>query len=382
MQLQPRIVDLFCGCGGFSLGAHSAGFKTAVAFDIDSNLTASQSNNFPNTTLSLADISTLTGADIKREIGEPVDGVIGGPPCQAFSSIGRRIKNDPRRSLLGHFYRLVGEIDPAFFIMENVKGLGYTDALPVLEDAISTLPSKYAIVGPIVLDAADFGAATKRERLFVIGYDPERMEPLSEEDIDGAKTEPTTVRDAIGDLAGARQIEDEDDFDVWKLDGRKRVSAYAARMLNEDGTFTGHLPTVHSSAVIERFEKVEQGGIDRVGRHPRLDWDGQCPTLRAGTGSDHGSYQSVRPIHPVENRVITVREAARLQGFPDSFRFHPTKWHSFRMIGNSVSPIISEALFKLIKAQLKVPQLEPEPESEPAETADSEKALEHAEAAE
>jgi DNA (cytosine-5)-methyltransferase 1 len=93
--------------------------------------------------------------------------------------------------------------------------------------------------------------------------------------------------------------------------------------------------------------------MDKIGRHPRLAWGGQCPTLRAGTGADRGSYQSVRPIHPSENRVITVREAARLQGFPDSHLFHPTVWHSFRMIGNSVSPIIAKAVFQAIRSKVE-----------------------------
>ena len=97
---------------------------------------------------------------------------------------------------------------------------------------------------------------------------------------------------------------------------------------------------------------IGQGHMDPIGRHPRLAWNGLCPTLRAGTGSDRGSYQSVRPIHPEENRVITVREAARLQGFPDNHLFHPTVWHSFRMIGNSVSPIMAEAIFSAIAAHL------------------------------
>jgi DNA (cytosine-5)-methyltransferase 1 len=122
----------------------------------------------------------------------------------------------------------------------------------------------------------------------------------------------------------------------------------------EDQTFTGHRRTAHTREVIKRFKKVKQGGVDPIGRHPRLSWSGQCPTLRAGTGNDRGSFQSVRPIHPEENRVITVREGARLQGFPDRFRFHPTVWHSFRMIGNSVSPIISKAIFSLIAKRIGI----------------------------
>ncbi|HFX4291534.1 TPA: DNA cytosine methyltransferase, partial [Escherichia coli] len=91
-----------------------------------------------------------------------------------------------------------------------------------------------------------------------------------------------------------------------------------------------------------RYSSILPGMVDPVSKSKCLLWDGLCPTLRAGTGSDKGSHQAVRPLHPEEGRVITVREAARLQGFPDWFVFHHTKWHSFRMIGNSVSPLMSK----------------------------------------
>src|SRR3546814_16995927 len=92
---------------------------------------------------------------------------------------------------------------------------------------------------------------------------------------------------------------------------------------------------------MDRFIETAQGKVEPVSHYPKLAWSGQCPTLRAGTGAEKGSFQAMRPIHPTQPRVITVREGARLQGFPDWFMFHPTKWHSFRMIGNSVSPIVS-----------------------------------------
>lgn len=123
-------------------------------------------------------------------------------------------------------------------------------------------------------------------------------------------------------------------------------------MRDSSGLITGHTKTVHGPAIAKRFAALGPGLIDPIGRHPKLAWDGQCPTLRAGTGADRGSYQSVRPIHPDEPRVITVREAARLQGFPDAHRFHPTVWHSFRMIGNSVSPLIAREIFMAIAAKL------------------------------
>jgi DNA (cytosine-5)-methyltransferase 1 len=97
---------------------------------------------------------------------------------------------------------------------------------------------------------------------------------------------------------------------------------------------------------------TEGGKSDPVTKAYRLEWNGQCPTIRAGTGADKGAFQAVRPLHPGKGRVITVREGARLQGFPDWFVFHPTKWHSFRMIGNSVSPIVSKGIFKRLAAKI------------------------------
>lgn len=325
-----------------------------MALDVDPILTSSFRTNHPGARLKLADLSKIEGSDIRRELGRSIDGVFGGPPCQAFSDIGHRKADDPRRSLLGHFFRIVRELEPTFFVMENVKGLGYADAKTTLDEALSLIPGKYKVLGPIILDAADFGAATKRSRLFIIGYDPASFDPLSAADIERTKVGPTTVRAAIADLARATRIEDDDLFDRWKIKQPGRPSQYAKGLRAEDQTFTGHLRTAHSPEVIKRFKKVEQGDVDPIGRHPRLSWTGQCPTLRAGTGNDRGSFQSVRPIHPEENRVITVREGARLQGFPDRFRFHPTIWHSFRMIGNSVSPIISKAIFSLIAKRIGV----------------------------
>ena len=151
------LVDLFCGCGGFSLGAHNAGFDVAVAFDNDPTLTSSFAHNFPD--------------QVQRLAEQPITGIIGGPPCQGFSDIGRREAGDPRRQLLGHFFRIVSELQPSFFVMENVRGLAYADARGVLDAAIKQVADRYHILGPTILDAADYGAATRRRRLFVIGID-------------------------------------------------------------------------------------------------------------------------------------------------------------------------------------------------------------------
>jgi DNA (cytosine-5)-methyltransferase 1 len=119
------------------------------------------------------------------------------------------------------------------------------------------------------------------------------------------------------------------------------------------GMVSGCLGTRHSKEVEDRYKSLEYGQQDRISRSIRLDPEGFCPTLRAGTARDRGSYQAVRPIHYEKPRVITPREAARLQGFPDWFVFHSTKWHSFRQIGNSVSPIVSELILSVLNSNLQ-----------------------------
>ncbi len=349
---QRRIVDLFAGAGGLSLGAREAGFRVVAAFDNDPVLTSSFSANFAGTRVIGQDLSTVCGDAVRAAAGGRPDGIVGGPPCQGFSAIGKRIVSDPRRDLLRDYFRIVRDVSPAFFVMENVRGLGYSDARGVLDDGLSLVSDEYSIFGPTTLNAAEFGAATSRSRLFVIGIHKECGDPLSNEDFDDLRCPAATVKDAISDLVGAVRCEDRDGFDFWKITRRGRCHEYARRMHAKDQLFSGHRRTTHSRRVVDRFRKVQQGEMDPIGRHHRLKWSGQCPTLRAGTGPDRGSYQSVRPIHPDLPRVITVREAARLQGFPDGFRFHPTIWHSFRMIGNSVCPILAQAIFEVMAMRL------------------------------
>lgn len=348
-----RLVDLFCGTGGFARGAERAGLKVALAVDIDPNLTYSHKLNFPKTKLLLRSVAPMSGMELESEAGGEIDGIFGGPPCQGFSTIGRRDPLDMRRKLLGHFFRLVSETSPKFFVMENVQGLVSPSQRPELDEALKQVTKHYDVSEPTVFDASDFGAATKRKRVFVVGTHKDKSDPISLEDLDTAKRPAATVKQAIGDLQNAQFIdEDPLGFDVWHV-APGRPSDYAKPLRQEGGAITGHRSTVHTDEVIERFSSVLPGKTDEVGRHPRLSWSGQCPTLRAGTGSDKGSYQSVRPIHPDEDRVITVREAARLQGFPDKHRFHPTTWHSFRMIGNSVAPLMAEAIFRTIISSMK-----------------------------
>ncbi len=362
---RPNIVDLFCGAGGFSLGAHESGFRTAVAIDIDTTLTSSFCDNFAGAPLMRSDISRVTGSEIRKEAGldrGQVAGVVGGPPCQGFSLIGKRRTSDPRNALVAQFFRIVYELKPKFFIMENVPGILVGAAKHTLDCGLS-LVEDYQIVGPLVADAWDYGAATQRERVVIIGYDKNEMGPLSEQDIQAAKAAyRPTVADAIADLPEpnkcnwSRYRRPKHQASQYAKQARSQPSEGLGADLYKErlarGLVSGVLPTAHTNEVALRFRNVKPGSREQISRCPRLAWDKPCPTLRAGTGPERGSYQSIRPIHPESDRVITVREAARLQGFPDWFKFHETKWHSFRMIGNSVSPAISSNLLAVIASAL------------------------------
>ena len=348
----PTVLDLFSGCSGLGLGAAKAGLRVVASIDHDAILTSSHEANFPGSSPILADIASLSGVGLRNRLGVSIDGIIGGPPCQGFSEIGRAAPDDPRKYLLDHFFRLVDELRPRFFLMENVRGLLFEKNRPFLDRALGRVAASYRIVGPFHIDASDYGAATRRPRVFVIGYDAKHFEPLSLEHVRAAQRPAATVRDAIEDLGEASEVGSDDaGFDFWRHARTGEISNYARRLRERRALFTGHRRTPHLPSVSSRFSTVAPGGIDVIGRHPRLAWDGQCPTIRAGTGPDRGSFQAVRPLHPTEHRVITTREAARLQGFPDWFRFHPTIWHSFRMIGNSVSPILAEHIFSLIRSR-------------------------------
>ena len=178
-----NVIDLFSGVGGLSLGAARAGFRIAGSVELDPIASASHEFNFPGTTHLTDDVATLTGRALLDSCGVSpgtLSGLVGGPPCQGFSLIGKRMVDDPRNELFGHFFRLVAETKPAFFVAENVLGILRPENAPIIEAALSLVPSSYKILSPIKVKASDYGAATTRTRVFFIGYDPSRVAPLTE----------------------------------------------------------------------------------------------------------------------------------------------------------------------------------------------------------
>jgi DNA (cytosine-5)-methyltransferase 1 len=363
-QPYPTVIDLFAGVGGISLGAARAGFSVTGAVDFNDRVMKAHGRNFPNTRHLTADLSTYTGEGLLSALNVPTpDGIVGGPPCQGFSSMGHRNINDNRNNLFGHFFRLISEIKPRFFLAENVTGILDPNYKSIVDAALEQVENDYHLIRGLEVCASDFGAPTSRRRVLFIGLRKNECEQMAEDSIGSRKSKAVFVSEA---LAGLPKIRSD-----WQTEeqGWRQVSEYAdtsfgKRLLNavpdgvgcveslcrlrEKREVSGCLGTVHRADVKSRYGNLKPGAKDMISKSVRLKPDGFCPTLRAGTGPELGSYQAVRPIHPTSPRVITPREAARLQGFPDWFRFDATKWHSFRMIGNSVSPILAEKILRSI----------------------------------
>lgn len=366
MHVPKKIIDLFAGVGGLSLGASRAGFELAAAVELDPRAAAQHAVNFPKSAHLLEDVATLSGtrlldlAGVKRG---KLCGLIGGPPCQGFSEIGLKSYNDPRNELFVHFFRLVAEISPVFFLAENVPGVIHERNRPLISRALEQVSKNYVILPPLTVKASEYGAPTTRTRVFFFGYDPDRMNSLSVESFTPGEVQDVRVSHALLGLPIIRS-DWQTEAQSWRAVGKLGDDMYAHRTSNSIPfgvgdeyaieeyqsrlRVSGFLGTLHTPETKKRFKALQPGMVDVVSRSVRLRMDGYCPTLRAGTGPERGSYQAIRPIHPTSPRVIAPREAARLQGFPDWFQFHPTKWHAFRQIGNSVSPIVSESLLAKI----------------------------------
>lgn len=450
-QRRPVAVDLFAGAGGFSLGIEQAGFDVLVAVENDPIHAATYIFNFPLTKVLCSNASTLTGSVIKkaasrayashhpssRDWNGQIDLVFGGPPCQGFSIIGKRLVNDERNSLIFHFYRLVTELSPHYFVMENVPGMAAGEHQTWLTLLLTQFKKAGYKVQVGVLNAADFGVPQLRKRLFLIGeagsfsvclpeplfsradtlsrnfsgkgFSGQSICPETSRPFIAVRTNPdgfennsmqtsklvskitygrippklcVTVGDAISDLP------DLDDFpELLKtdevllsaeqmLDLNQKSSLYtqmlrgevfeetenfAYRRLWNPQLLTSSMRTQHKQNCISRFIETLPNQREPISHLRRLDINGLCHTLRAGTGHERGSYTSPRPIHPTRPRVISVREAARLHSFPDWFRFHQTKWHGFRQVGNAVPPLLAQAVGREIIAALGImPSVLPE----------------------
>lgn len=372
---RPIAFDIFSGIGGLGLGLEQAGFDVLVAVENNEVHADVHRFNFPWTEVVQRNAARVTGEDLRAAAQRAyaahgyegawdgtVDLVCGGPPCQGFSLGGTHSSTDPRNSLLKEFARIVIELRPRYFLMENVPGLLAPRHARRLEGVLKKFRAAgYTIVEPVqVLNASDFGVPQDRTRVILLGSRAGES-PVNYPDT--SRSSKTTVADAIGDLPAPGTA---------NLVSRKALllvksgSGYVGQINGEDPNdysyprgwveteVCGFQATDHSDEAKARFKQTAHGQMEPISRYRRLSPSGLCNTLRSGTGPDHGSHTPPRPIHHTAPRVISVREAARLQSFPDWFRFHATKWHAWRGIGNSVPPLLARAVGEAIVCALGI----------------------------
>lgn len=371
--MRPIGIDLFAGVGGMSLGFEQAGFDVVAAVEIDPIHCACHEFNFPDCTMIPRSVTEVSGKEIRAlaNIGaKDIDVVFGGAPCQGFSMIGKRAFDDPRNQLVFHFVRLISELKPKFFVFENVKGLTQGKHRVFLDEIILEMGKiGYQLSLPYkVLNAADHGVPQERHRLFLIGARADQAVAIYPE-----KTDRVNVWDAIGDLPNLDDFPELKEVDAVKVSWKSKAE-YAKRMRgiscdesdfsyprhSNHNILTSSARTEHTELSQSRFLATENGDTEPISRFKKLAKDGFCNTLRAGTDSARGAFTSPRPIHPVFPRVISVREAARLHSYPDWFRFHTTKWHGFRQIGNSVPPLLGRAVASAVIQAIGIEPSKPE----------------------
>lgn len=368
---RPIGIDLFAGAGGMTLGFEQAGFDVVAAVEIDPVHSAVHEFNFPETKMIPRSVVGLSASEIRQLSGignREVDCVFGGPPCQGFSLIGQRVLDDPRNSLVLEFVRIVRELDARTFVFENVKGLTVGTHRKFLEELIVAFGEVgYDVRMPWqVLDAARYGVPQHRQRLILFGAKkgmtlPDYPAALTNA-ADGKKHIPglpsgPTVAQAIGDIPDADKFPGLIETDAIKAAfGKPSNYASEMRCLSNSAWHFGHsrvwnpailtssARTTHTDISRNRFSETLPGAVEPISRFFRLSPDGLSNTLRAGTDGARGAFTSPRPIHYKHSRCITVREMARLHGFPDWFRMHATKWHGARQIGNAVPPPLARAI--------------------------------------
>lgn len=386
--MRPIGIDLFAGAGGLSLGFEQAGFDVKAVIEIDPVHCAVHEYNFPQSIPIPASVEELSGEEIRQRAGlegKKIDCVFGGAPCQGFSLIGHRSLEDSRNKLVLDFVRLVFELDAESFVFENVKGLTVGKHKTFLNELVSAfqqvgydcrLPWK-------VLNAGHFGTPQSRERFILMGVKKGKALPDYPKPITNIAGRPKVFPEldfgpscieAIDDIPDADMFETLIATDAVKTSRFGDPSDYVAelRCLKngawhfgyvrewEPDVLTSSARTGHTEISRRRFRQTEQGEIEPISRFFKLPQHGVSNTLRAGTDGTRGAFTSPRPIHYRHARCVTVREMARLHGFPDWFRLHATKWHGARQIGNAVPPPLARVIaVKMIEA-LGVEPIRPE----------------------
>ena len=342
------MIDLFSGVGGLSLGFEMAGFKAVIANEYDASIAESYVKNRPHVKMIVNDITQLPIQETFSEYRGKIDLIVGGPPCQGFSQKGQRKSiNDERNFLFRYYYEVVALVKPKYFVMENVPNLLTTEDGYFKKEIESLFESiGYKIVAD-VLNASDFGVPQNRKRAVIIGRLGDY--PLN---MPKPKTRKVTIWDAISDLA---YLESGEGAEVQEY--RYAPQSEYQRVLRDGSILLhNHVATKHSELALERLRLIPPNKGREV-----LPPEHLTKSIYSGTWSRmlkddisvtittrFDTPSSGRFTHPFLNRAITVREAARIQSFPDTFVFHGNKTSQMKQVGNAVPPLLAKAIAEVI----------------------------------
>jgi DNA (cytosine-5)-methyltransferase 1 len=342
-------IDIFSGAGGLSLGAENAGIKIGLAVEKDTSAAKTFAKNHPDVTILCEDISKINP---KLHINGTPFIVFGGPPCQGFSlsNTKTRTSENTNNKLFYEFVRFVDELQPEWFLFENVEGIttfNKGETVKIIKECFKAIGYE---TSETVLYASDYGVPQHRNRFFMVGN---RLgKSFSFPDKNEYKV---SVEEAISDLP---DLTNGDKFlELPYKKDLKEVGGYAKSMRSKSKVASQNLVSKNEDYVIERYKHIKQGQNWRAipaelmtnyanvenchsGIYKRLD--ASLPSVVIS------NYRKNMLIHPFQNRGLSVREAARLQSFPDHFIFEGTLMHVQQQIGNAVPPLLAEAIFKKI----------------------------------
>lgn len=391
MNRQYNFIDLFAGCGGLSEGFYKQGYKALLHLEIDATACQTLRTRMRHYGYSEKEIeeavlcADITEDGIIKEIDsrvhENVDIIIGGPPCQAFSSVGRAqspdsMNNDPRNYLFENYLQILNHINPKMFIFENVKGI--LSAKPkgkkIFDIIVREMSKTYNIISDpkvILLNAADYGVPQIRERVIIIGVrkdidyidvkDIYKDIPKTHSDLDNSLPNYVTVGDAILDLPKLNPGEGDN---IQKVKPLKRKNEYLKKVANNSGIIYNHSARKHNDIDRERYrilsehknwqlkdlQKVRPDLVHHDPKHFGNRYTVQESDRPGKTVVAHLYKDGNLFIHPdpEQARTFTVREAARIQSFPDDFIFEGSRTEQFKQVGNAVPPLMAETFAKTL----------------------------------
>lgn len=353
---KKTVLDLFCGCGGLSYGFEMAGYDIIGGIDFNKDATDTYKLNFPSANVHCIDISTISKKEIKKAFSG-VDVIIGGPPCQGFSTANRyqKEKDDPRNKLFFEYIRFVSILKPKIILIENVRGILTRDKGYAKERITTLLKEQNYELNMQVLDASDYGVPQCRKRAIMVGIRQDYLKEVF--DFKQIQTsESVTVGEALDDLYN------EESELLNNCRKEPKATCTYQEYLKEGSEFIyDHEIHYPADKVQKRISYVPQGGnwvnipenlwpSNRKNRHSsaykRLKEDTQSCTI--DTGNAHSNY-----FHPLYNRIPSIRESARLQSFPDRFHFEGTRGSRYKQVGNAVPPLMAKAIANAIMSYLK-----------------------------